>query len=147
MAVHQLEHRVIFGDTDAMGIVYHANYLRYFERARSEWFRELYKTPNQMIRDGNYMVVLKAVANYHCPARYDDVLFIETWVPAECIRAATIRFEYEIFRKVDGKLLVSGFTGHSFTHPDGRLKRMPREFVKALADLSENRRIGNDEKC
>ena len=145
MAVHRHEHRVIFGDTDGMGIVYYANYFRYFELSRSEWFRDFYKAPNQMIEDDNFMVVVKAHADYHCPAVYDDVLIIESWVPKEMIRAASLRFEYQILRKADNKLLVSGYTTHAFSDSTGRLKRMPREFVKALQTLAEDRRVETDE--
>lgn len=145
MAVHQHEHRVIFGDTDGMGIVYYANYLRYFELARSEWFRDFYKPPTQMIKDENYMIVLKAHANYFHSAVYEDVLFIESWIPKEFIRGASLRFEYEIFRKRDKRLLVNGYTSHTFSDRKGRLKRMPKEFVAALQTLAEDRRIDSNE--
>lgn len=141
MAVHRYEHRVIFGDTDALGIVYYANYFRYFELVRSEWFRDFYKSPTQMIADDNFMIVVKAHANYHCPAVYDDVLVIESWVPRDMIRGASLRFEYDILRKSDMKLLVNGYTTHTFTDAKGRLKRTPKPFTEALKTLAEDRRI------
>lgn len=145
MAVHRHEHRVIFGDTDAMGIVYYANYLRYFELARSEWFRDFYLPPPQMVQDENYMIVLKAHSNYFNSAVYDDVLLIESWIPKEFILGASLRFEYEIFRKKDRLLLVNGYTSHTFSDRNGKLKRMPKEFVEALQTLAEDRRIAVEE--
>lgn len=141
MAVHKHEHRVIFGDTDAMGIVYYANYLRYFEVARSEWFRNFYLKPTKMVEDENFLIVLKAHANYIQPAQYDDVLIIESWIPTEMIMPITLRFEFEIRCKRDGELLVNGYTSHAFTDKNRRLKRMPKDFLEALKELSEDRRI------
>jgi len=145
MAVHIHEHRVIFGDTDAMGIVYYGNYLRYFEVARSEWFRKFYLPPTRMVKDENYLIVLKAHANYINPAVYDDILVIESWVPTLMIKPVTLRFEFEIKRKRDSLLLVNGYTSHAFTDKDGKLKRMPKKFVSALNELSEDRRIEDDD--
>jgi len=145
MAVHRHEHRVIFGDTDAMGIVYYANYLRYFELARSEWFRDFYLKPTKMVEDENYLVVLKAHANYFFPAHYDDQLIIESWIPSQMIKPITLRFEFEIKRKTDDKLLVNGYTSHAFTDKNRRLKRMPKKFSEALKDLSEDKRIEDND--
>jgi acyl-CoA thioester hydrolase len=144
MAVQQMEHRVCFGDTDAMGIVYYANYFRYFERVRNEWFRKLYKTPILMIEEENYLPVVKAHCNYHQPASYEDVLVMECWVPADQRRGATVRFEYEIKRAEDGATLVTGYTVHTFTDSTRKLKRPPREFLDAMKTLGEERSIQSD---
>ena len=145
MAVLTHEHRVIFGDTDAMGIVYHGNYFRYFELARGEWFREFYKKPTDMVEAGHFLIVIAAHANYIYPARYDDVLQIEAWIPKDGIGRVQLRFEFEIFRRRDRKLLVDGYTTHTWTDKNGKLKRLSKQMIAELSDLTEDRRIENGE--
>ncbi|WP_317204455.1 tol-pal system-associated acyl-CoA thioesterase [Janthinobacterium sp.] len=67
--------RVYYEDTDAGGIVYYANYLKFFERARTEWLRAIDVGQHELLRDEDAMFVVKNVsADYHAPAKLDDVL-------------------------------------------------------------------------
>jgi len=76
-----IEYRVIHADIDAMGVVYYANYLRYIERGRSEWVREVGLDQNKMKdEDGIVFAVRRVEADYLAPARLDDELVVETWV-------------------------------------------------------------------
>lgn len=76
---HKLPIRVYYEDTDMAGIVYYANYLRYIERARSEWVRELGIDQREMKEaDGLVFVVRRVEADYLSPARLDDLLVVET---------------------------------------------------------------------
>lgn len=69
------EVRVYYEDTDAGGIVYYANYLKFFERARTEWLRSLGVNQDLLLREHDAMFVVKNVsADYHAPARLDDVI-------------------------------------------------------------------------
>ncbi|MCB9487921.1 MAG: acyl-CoA thioesterase [Deltaproteobacteria bacterium] len=136
MGVHRTEHRVIFADTDAMGIVYHANYLRFFESARSEWFRELFIHPMEMIANDNYVIVVEANVKYHAPAKFDDILLIDCWIPAEHVRQASWRFEHIAWDKATGRKLVTANTVHALCTSTGKLKRMPREFQARVRDLA-----------
>jgi len=69
------EVRVYYEDTDAGGIVYYANYLKFFERARTEWLRSLGVNQDVLLREHDAMFVVKNVsADYHAPARLDDVI-------------------------------------------------------------------------
>jgi len=78
-AVHQLSVRVYYEDTDAAGLVYYANYLRYAERARTEMLRELgIGSSELMANEGLALVVRRCAADYIKPARLDDVLNVET---------------------------------------------------------------------
>jgi acyl-CoA thioester hydrolase len=126
----QAKVRVIYGDTDQMGVVYYANYFRYFELSRSELFRA---------RGGNYVEVEKAgfalpVASAHCdykrPAKYDDVIVIDVHV-AE-LRRASLRFEYVITREADGVVLATGHTVHACLGPNGKPTGLPEAVVKLL---------------
>lgn len=76
--MHSFDLRVYYEDTDLAGIVYYANYLRFIERARSEWVRDLGIDQVQMKADGLVFAVRRVEADYLAPARYDDLLRVET---------------------------------------------------------------------
>jgi acyl-CoA thioester hydrolase len=123
------EIRVIYGDTDQMGVVYYANYLRYFEAARNEFIRAKglryrdFEAQHRLL-----LPVVEAHVSYRTPARYDDVLAVEIWL-AEA-RRASARFEYRILR--DGEVVATGHTVHACVDLDGRVQRMPRELLDRL---------------
>ena len=110
--MHKIEHRVIYADTDAGGVVYYANYLRWFESGRRELFRSL-KINYKMLEDmGIIAPVVQAFCNYFHPARYDDVVVVETRISE--IKNKSLKFENKIFRKKDRKLLAEGYTINVF---------------------------------
>src|SRR5215468_4367692 len=103
--------RVIYGDTDQMGVVYYANYFRYFEFARSEYFRAIGGTYRDFEQEGAFLPVVEAVCRYRAPARYDDLLVIRTDVTK--LRRASITFEYELVREREERVLCTGSTMHA----------------------------------
>jgi len=123
--------RVIYGDTDQMGMVYYANYLRYFEVARNEYMRAAganYRAFEEA--HGLYLPVVEAHVAYRRPARYDDELRILAGLSP--VGAASARFDYEIRRRVDDEPLVTGYTLHACITADGRVVRIPPEMRAAL---------------
>ncbi len=121
--------RVIYGDTDQMGVVYYANYLRYFEAARNEFIRAKGLRYRDFEREyGLVLPVVEAHVGYRLPARYDDLLTVEISL-AEA-RRASARFDYRILR--DGALLATGHTVHACVDGDGKVRRMPPELVERL---------------
>jgi acyl-CoA thioester hydrolase len=123
--------RVIYGDTDQMGVVYYANYLRYFEAGRNEFIR----AKGLRYRDfeatyGLRLPVADAGVSYKVPARYDDLLTVETAL-VEAKRASA-RFGYRVLRD-DGELLATGHTVHACVDLAGRVQRMPRELIERLS--------------
>jgi acyl-CoA thioester hydrolase len=124
-----LEHvatvRVIFGDTDAAGIVYYGNYLRWFEVGRAELMRRKGFLYLVTMERGVLLPVIEASARYHASARYDDVLRIHAEI--RDVRGVRLTFGYRIERD-DGTSLVTGHTVHAFTGRDGRPVRPPAEF-------------------
>ena len=87
--------RVYFEDTDTAGIVYHANYLKYMERARTEWLRRLGMTSRQLIdAEGSVFVVHHVSIDFHRPAYLDDMLELKTTVPL--MRGASVEFDHRI---------------------------------------------------
>jgi len=96
--------RIYYEDTDSGGVVYYANYLRYFERARTEFLREKGCEVSDFIQSGFLFVVTKVEVCYHYPARYNDVLKIETRISD--IRSASFVFSHKVYLK-GGDLLVA----------------------------------------
>ena len=127
--------RVIYGDTDQMGVVYHANYLRYFEFARSEFFRAHGGSYRELEREGLLLPVVEAHVLYKAPARYDDLLRVRARVSE--LRRASLVFAYELWREeAPDKVLSTGHTVHACVSRDGRPVRMPEPLVRLLKDVS-----------
>ncbi len=124
--IHEV--RVIFGDTDQMGVVYYANYLRYFEAARAGYWRGCGRTHKDLDAWGVALPVVEAHARYHRPAFYEDLLAIELEVTE--LRAASLRFAYLVRRGAD--VLASGFTRHAVVGPTGRPRALPPELRVAI---------------
>jgi acyl-CoA thioester hydrolase len=125
--------RVIYGDTDQMGIVYYANYLRFFEIGRNELLRARglrYKDVEE--RFGLRLPVAEAAVRYRSSARYDDLLAVETSLGE--VRRVSARFDYRIVR--GGELLATGHTVHACLDLEGKLQRMPPELLEALGGES-----------
>lgn len=125
------ELRVLYGDTDCGRVVYYATYLRWFEAGRAELIRArgiTYRDVEE--RFGVMLPVTEAHASYRAPARYDDLVAVETSV-AE-VRRASVRFEYRILR--GDEVLVTGHTVHACVDLDGRVRRMPPELLQRLGD-------------
>lgn len=116
-------YRVIYGDTDQMGVVYYANYLAFFERGRCEYMRERAFDYAAFERDGFMLPVTEAFVKYRRPARFDDLLVIETIMTAASRITAT--FSYRVLRDGDSALLVEGTTTHACLTREGRPVRWP----------------------
>ncbi len=112
-----------------MGVVYHANYLIWFEVARTDLLRAAGWTYREMEADGFSLPVIEAHCEYKQPARYDDELDIRT--EATLASPARVAFSYEVVRASDAQLLVTGRTVHATIDRDGRPCRIP-ERVKGL---------------
>ena len=132
-ATGRLRHpiRVIFGDTDQMGIVYYANYLRYFESARAAYWRGLGKSYRDLEAWGVALPVIEAHCEYKKSAHYEDVIEVEVWVSE--VRGASLRFAYRIAR--DGALLAEGYTRHAVTDKTGRPRALPPVLRETIPPL------------
>jgi acyl-CoA thioester hydrolase len=130
------EYRVTFSDTDAMGVVYYANYFEWFEIGRTEFFRSLGIPYKELDARGFVTPVVEAYCKFIKPARYDEILLIDTRVSV--FKRATIRFEYSVIQKKDGLKLAAGYTVHAFLNKeDGKIVRIPEYIVDALKKLIE----------
>ncbi len=113
--VHTLKIRMYYEDTDCGGVVYYANYLRYVERARTEFFESKGVRLRELMNEGVYFVVAEAALKYRSPGRYGDILAIETTI--EKVGPASIVFRHSISREHTGEKLVEttvklGCVGH-----------------------------------
>ena len=126
---HEL--RVIFGDTDQMGVVYYANYLRFFESARADYWRSLGRSYKDLVAWGVAIPVVEVHCDYKRPAYYEDILMIDVDVIE--IRAASIRFAYRVTR--DDDVLATGYTRHAAIGTDGRPVRLPPQLVASIPPL------------
>ncbi len=135
--VHTYSYRVLYGDTDAAGVVYYANYLRYFERGRTEYMRDLVQMTYREIESlGLVLPVIECYSRYKASAAYDDLLSIDTSL-AE-VKNVSCRFNYRIFRdEPDGTrtLLAKGYTVHASVNRAGKLTRLPDQLLAKLAKI------------
>lgn len=124
------EIRVIYGDTDRMGVVYYANYLRYFEAGRTEFLRAKGLSYRDFEETARLLLpVVEAGVAYRLPARYDDLLAVETSLTE--VRRASARFGYRVLRGVD--LLATGHTVHACVDLEGKIRRMPADLLARMS--------------
>src|SRR5215469_4491513 len=126
--------RVRYAETDQMGVVYHANYLVWFEIGRVDFIRALgmnYKAMEQ--EDGLGIAVVDVSARYKAPARYDEELVIETRMLAA--RGPIIRFGYRIVRDVDKLVLCEGETVHVVVDREMKRRPLPKKYAKRFAEV------------
>jgi acyl-CoA thioester hydrolase len=129
MIVSRSQITVRYAETDMMGIVYHANYLPWFEIGRTTLLKELGLPYRQLEADGYRLPVLEISAKYSRPAVYDDVLTIVTYLREKPL--LRIRLDYEVFRGEE--LLATGESVHAFVDLQGRPVRPPAGVVAVMA--------------
>ncbi len=123
--------RVRYAETDQMGVVYHANYLVWFEVGRAELIRAMELSYRQIEEAGCMIAVVEATAWYRSPARYDDELLVETRLTA--CRGSVIRFGYRVVRAGDGVVLCDGHTVHVVVDKQMKKARLPRAVAERFA--------------
>jgi len=126
-----MEIEIYYEDTDCGGVVYYANYLKYFERARTHYLRARNIAVTDLLRDGTQFMVTHAEVHYRSPARYGHVLTIETHVTRRS--KATLTFSHTIHERTGQQIIVEGSATLAAVNLDGKIKRLP----KPLLDMSE----------
>lgn len=128
-------YRVIYGDTDQMGVAYYANYLRWFEIGRTELMRQAGVPYERAERDGIFFPVTEAQCRYRKPALYDNLLRIETTV--ESLGRVALRFNYWIGLETDRVTLASGWTKHACLNRNRKVTRLPASYARWLGLATE----------
>jgi len=133
--------RVRYAETDQAGVVYHSNYLIWFEVGRVELCRDYGFNYRDMETEADaFLPVTEARVKYRAPARYDDVIIIRTRVVE--LRSRAIKFAYEVLRASDGMLLAEGETRHIVMNSQGRARAFPPEY----AEMMKNGRVAADKQ-
>lgn len=123
--------RVRYAETDAMRVVYYANYLVWFEVGRTDWLRDTGHTYAEMEAAGLRLPVISVHCDYHHSARYDDEMEIRT--TARLASPARLAFDYAVVRRADQVLVASGHTVHVAVDLTGRPVRLPGRVKELLA--------------
>ena len=125
-----MEIKIYYEDTDCGGVVYYANYLKYFERARTEYLAIRGHSVAALMEQGVIFVVVRAEVDYCSPGRYGDTLVIETEV-GEVTRAA-LTFSHVIREKASGRVVVKGSARLAATDKNGKVTRLDKGLVATL---------------
>lgn len=138
--VFRMEYRVIYGDTDAGGVVYNANYLRFFEMGRTELMRNWAMPYSEIEQQGLVIPVTEAYLRYKAPALYDDLLTIA--VSLADLSKVSCRFQYRLSRSEEQreKLLAKGFTKHACVNKQGRLTPFPEEIRQRMQAIWQRKK-------
>ena len=130
-------YRVIYGDVDSMRVAYYANYLRWFERGRSEFLRQIGLPYAQIEAAGYHFPVAEVTCRYAQSARYDDVIEIATTLNE--LSRVSFLFEYKISRQEDHIILATGSTKHACIDHQGQVKRIPKMLLDAVAVATQKK--------
>ena len=131
--------RVRYAETDQAGVVYHSNYLVWFEVGRVELCRDYGFNYREMETEADaYLPVTECRVKYRVPAKYDDVIVIRSKVTE--LRSRAIKFAYEVRRAGDDALLAEGETHHIVMNGEGRAKAFPAEY----AEMMKSGRVSTD---
>lgn len=122
--------RVRYSDVDRMGLLYHVNYLEYFEVGRSDWIRWFWKPYKEIEDAGCLLVVIEAAIKFISPGHYDDE--IKLVVKAVEWGHSRLIFEYRMTRAEDNSLICEGRTAHCFIDKSGKPVKMPDELRELL---------------
>ena len=133
--------RVRYAETDQMGVVYHANYLVWFEVGRVEFIRQLGMDYRSMEQEENALIaVVEVTARYKAPARYDDELIVRTTLAG--VRGSIVRFRYAVVRAVDEVVLCEGETVHIVVGRDMKKREMPVSYAERFAAVIGRMKAG-----
>jgi len=127
-----LQHRVAFHETDAMGVVHHSNYLKFMEEARVAWMDEHERPYTEYIKAGRHFTVTRVESEYRQSSHFHEMLQIKTAM--RWARGASVLFIYEIKR--DDDLIVCAQTEHVMIDDQGRPRRIPKEWLASLKQIT-----------
>jgi len=130
-----MEIKIYYEDTDCGGVVYYANYLKYFERVRTHYLEEQGVSVAGLMNEGTVFVVVRAELDYRSPARYGDTLLIDTVVSDRS--AASVTFAHVVKEKESGRVIAEGSARLAVTDGHGKVKRLDKAIVAALQSRAD----------
>ena len=129
--------RVRYAETDKMGVVYHSNFVIWFEVGRVELLRELGFQYSEMEQhDDCHIPVVDLQVRYKSPALYDDVVVLRTEL--KNVRSSLLHFSYEVFREADRTLLATGETTHIIVDKQLKRRALPEKYISAFRGQTKN---------
>jgi len=129
--------RVRYAETDKMGVVYHSNFVIWFEVGRVELLRQLGFQYSEMETEDNcHIPVVDLRVRYKAPAQYDDEIVVRTQI--KNVRSSLLHFSYEVFREVDRTLLATGETMHIIVNNKLERTALPEKYMQAFNGLKRN---------
>jgi len=134
---HRSKMRVLYVDTDRSQVVYHANYLKYFEFGRAELMRGANYPYKQIEESGYVYPIIKTELNYYTPLFYDDLMHIHT--RPSSIELVKLQFDYIITRASDEEIICTGFTKHCAVNSDGIPVQIDEKTIKLWESFPKNK--------
>jgi acyl-CoA thioester hydrolase len=133
-----MEVRMYYEDTDCGGVVYHANYLKYFERARTHYLERCGISIRGLLEDGTQFMVIHAEVTYRSPAQYGDTLAIETWLTERT--KARLTFSHIVRERASRRVVVEGAATLAAVNREGKLTRLPEPLLRLHQEVREETR-------
>lgn len=127
---HTIEVKIYYEDTDVGGVVYYANYLRYMERARTEYMAAHGASVKDLMEQGILFLIARVEIDYRSPSRYGDTIVVETWVPE--VSAATVTFQHVMKEKATGRLIAECMAKAVCVDSTNRPRRIPKDVAEKL---------------
>ncbi|MFA5074121.1 MAG: YbgC/FadM family acyl-CoA thioesterase [Nitrospirota bacterium] len=127
---HTMEVKIYYEDTDCGNVVYYANYLRYMERARTEYMAARNASVKELVDQGILFMISRAEVDYLSSAKYGDILVIETWVSEQS--GARIIFEHSMKEKTTGRLITECKAVAVCVNASGKPRRIPPDVMEKL---------------
>lgn len=122
--------RIYYEDTDCGGVVYYANYLKYFERARTDYLERRGLSVARLLKEGTHFMVVHAEVNYRSPARYGETLEIDTAITES--GKASLTFAHVVRERTSHRIIVEGSAKLVSVNLEGKIKRLDPALVEAL---------------
>ncbi len=129
--IGETKFRVRYAETDQMGVVYHSNFVIWFEVGRVELLRQLgFRYRDMEEQDDCHIAVVDVKLRYKSPARYDDEILVRTRL--KNMRESLLHFTYEILRASDSTLLCEGETTHIVVDSDFQKTQLPEKYLRVF---------------
>jgi acyl-CoA thioester hydrolase len=132
--IHELSLRVRYAETDQMGCVHHSRYFEYFEMGRTEFLRESGMNYKDLEAKGALLVIAKVTCSFKSPARYDDLLCLETWI--ERFTRMRIDHGYRLWRDQKRQLVAEAFSTLACVDRAGQIQEIPETLRALLAQAT-----------
>lgn len=135
--IHEMQFRVRYAEVDQMGVVHHSKYFEYFEMGRTEALRSCGMDYRDVEAQGFFLVITKVECRFKAPARYDDVLTLETWIE-KCTRMR-IDHGYRLWRDEKRQLAAEASSTLGCVDRSGQLREMPEELLALIEKMDHER--------